>query len=76
MRGNPHVRFGPEAAGKGPAPAGTSPASYRCPVGSRLGRGILEDQCLCPVAGVDLAQRAHLGTAAMRAARHRLYLSG
>ena len=20
MRGNPHVRFGPEAAGKGPAP--------------------------------------------------------
>jgi hypothetical protein len=29
MRGNPHVRFGLEGAGKGPAPADTSPASYR-----------------------------------------------
>jgi hypothetical protein len=31
MRGNPHVRFGPGAAGKGPATtAGTSPVAYRC----------------------------------------------
>jgi hypothetical protein len=30
MTGNDHVRFGPGAAGKGPAPqAGTSPAAYR-----------------------------------------------
>ncbi|MCO1653845.1 hypothetical protein [Pseudonocardia humida] len=30
MRGNPHVRFGPGAAGKAPATsAGTSPAAYR-----------------------------------------------
>jgi len=65
MRGNPHVRFGPEAAGKGPATAGTSPASYRCPVGPRLGWSVLEDQRLRAVAGVDLAQRAHLGAAPM-----------
>jgi len=55
MRGNPHVRFGPEGAGKGPAPAGTSPASYRCLVGSRLGWGVLEDHRLRAVAGVALA---------------------
>ena len=31
MRGNPHVRFGPGAVGKGPATsAGTSPTAYRC----------------------------------------------
>ena len=29
MTGNDHVRFGPEAAGKGTRPAGTSPAAYR-----------------------------------------------
>ena len=31
MLGNGHVRFGPEAVGKGPAPAGTSPTAYRYP---------------------------------------------
>ena len=44
--------------------------------GSRLGRGVLEDQRLCPVAGVDLAQRAHLGAAAVRSGRHRLHRPG
>ena len=46
------------------------------PVGSRLGRGVLEDQRLRAVAGVDLAKRAHLGTAAVRPARHRLHRPG
>ena len=76
MRGNPHVRFGPEGAGKGPAPADTSPASYRGSVGPRVGWRVLEDQRLRAVAGVDLAQRAHLGTAPMRPARHRLNRAG
>jgi hypothetical protein len=31
MPGNGHVRFGPEAVGKGPAQAGTSPTAYRYP---------------------------------------------
>jgi len=29
MPGNGHVRFGPEAVGKGPAQADTSPTAYR-----------------------------------------------
>ena len=44
--------------------------------GSRLGRRVLEDQRLCPLAGVDLAQRAHLGAAAVCSGRHRLHRPG
>ena len=43
MRGNPHVRFGPEAAGKGPAPwrhlAGVLPAPSGCDTGSHVVSG-------------------------------------
>lgn len=45
-------------------------------VGSGVRRGVLEDQRLCAVAGVDLAQRAHLGAATVRTGRHRLHRPG
>ena len=43
---------------------------------SRLGWGVLEDQRLRAVAGVDLAQRALLGATPVRAGRDRLYRAG
>src|SRR5690348_8175844 len=36
--------------------------SINVTVPSRVGRGVLEDQRVCALAGVGLAQRAHLGT--------------
>jgi hypothetical protein len=43
MRGNPHVRFGPEAAGKGPAPcrhlAGVLPVPCGCDTRSHVVSG-------------------------------------
>ena len=43
MRGNPHVRFGPEAAGKGPAPcrhlAGVLPVPSGCDTRSHVVSG-------------------------------------
>jgi hypothetical protein len=58
MRGNPHVRFGPGAAGKGPAYAGTSPAAYRHPVGRQLRPGVHQGLHVLPVAGENLGERA------------------
>ena len=54
---------GASAHGVGPADGLCQPFLF-LPVGPRVGRGVLEDQRLCPVAGVDLAQRAHLGRSA------------
>ena len=50
-------------SGDGRWPSSTT-STY--PVGSRLGWGVLEDQRLRAVAGVDSAQRALLGTCAVR----------
>jgi hypothetical protein len=63
------------AHGVGPTDGLCQPLLF-LPVGSRMGRGVLEDQCLCPVAGLGLAQRALLGAAPVRAGRDRLHGAG
>ena len=65
---HPHMEWGRQMALRQPL--------LLLPVGSRLGWGVLEDQRLRPVADVDLAQRAQLGAAAVRAGRHRLHRPG
>ena len=55
---HPHMEWGRQMALRQPL--------LLLPVGSRVGWGVLEDQRLRAVAGVDLAQRAHLGAAAVR----------
>ena len=74
MRGNPHVRFGPEAAGKGPAPcrhlAGVLPVPCW---DADFGPVVHQVLHLLPVADQDVAQRPRVGQTPSRQGRHRVH---
>lgn len=62
---------GPATHGMGTADGLRQPLLL-LPVGPRLRPGLLEDQRLRPLSGVDLAQRPRVGQAPARQVRHRL----